>query len=146
MRPESRKPRMSNAKTPSRKAKTPSRVRTVSKVPAKKPSLPVFQIFSGIVIVLFLALGVTFYWDETHRNPLIGKWRAETKLGILEIQFDRKSMLFFGTKTPVSYDIQADKVIVFDDDIKVGNAYKILDQETISTEAGGYKTVYKKVK
>ncbi|WP_442765193.1 hypothetical protein [Sulfurospirillum cavolei] len=146
MHPESRKSRMSNAKTVSRKAKTPSRVRTVSKVPAKKPSTPVFQIFSGIVIVLFLALGVTFYWDETHRNPLIGKWRAETKLGILEIQFDRKSMLFFGTKTPVCYDIQADKVIVFDDDIKVGNAYKILDQETISTEAGGYKTVYKKVK
>jgi len=133
-------------KTPTRKAKSPSRSRTLSKTGVKKTSFAIFPILTGIVIVLFIGLGIKFYWDEAHHNPLIGKWRAETKLGILEIQFDQNSMLFFGTRTPVSYDVQEQKVIVFDDDIKVGNAYKIIDQETISTEAGGYKTVYKKVK
>ncbi|WP_226372255.1 hypothetical protein [Sulfurospirillum diekertiae] len=79
-------------------------------------------------------------------NPLLGKWRTQTVLGIMEIEFDRKSMSSFGTKNPVSYDVEENKVIVFDDTIKVGNAYKIIDQNTISTEAGGYKTVYKRVK
>ncbi len=64
----------------------------------------------------------------------------------MEIEFDRQSMSSFGTKNPVSYDVEENKVIVFDDTIKVGNTYKIIDQNTISTESGGYKTVYKRVR
>lgn len=137
-----KRPRSSSVRAKSSVAK--SLKKTTQK---RKPSSSIgFKVFTSFVILLFLGLGVKFYWDENHKNPLIGKWRAQTSLGILEVQFERDSMLFFGTKTPVSYDIGEKQIIVFDDDIKVGNVYKLIDKDTIATESGGHKTVYKRVK
>jgi hypothetical protein len=136
-----------NTRSKASPSKSAKKLTSKKNVPLeKKPSTLLFKLFTGLIIVLFIGVGVKFYWDESHKNPLIGKWRAQTSLGILEVQFDQNSMLFFGTKTPVSYDIGEKKVIVFDDEIKVGNTYKLIDRDTISTEAGGYKTVYKRVK
>ena len=55
-------------------------------------------------------------------------------------------MKMFGAKTPVSYEVEEKRVIVLDTDIKVGQAYQIIDNNTMSTEAGKNKTVYKRVK
>lgn len=122
------------------------RKRISSKGAVKNSSL-LFKLFMGGMIAVCMVLGMKYIVEPlVSPNPLLGKWRAQTALGIMEIEFERKSMSSFGTKNPVSYDIEEGKVIVFDDTIKVGNTYKIIDQNTISTEAGGYKTVYKKVK
>lgn len=106
-----------------------------------------FKLFTGGAILLFIAIGVKYAIDQTiNHNPLIGKWRTQTVLGIMEVEFEKNSMSVFGTKTPVSYDIQGQNIIVFDDDIKIGNTYKVIDKDTVSTEAGTHKVVYKRVK
>lgn len=107
----------------------------------------VFKLFMGAIIALLMVIALKYIIEPLiSPNPLLGKWRTQTALGIMEIEFDRQSMSSFGTKNPVSYDVEENKVIVFDDTIKVGNTYKIIDQNTISTESGGYKTVYKRVR
>lgn len=127
--------------------KVMSKARNVSaKKPPKRPSL-LLNLLASCVVLLCVGFGIKYAIDHTiNYNPLLGKWRAQTVLGIMEIKFDRSSMSSFGTKNPVTYDILENKVIVIDDTIKVGNTYKIVDENTISTEAGGFKTVYKRVK
>ncbi|AOO64942.1 hypothetical protein [Sulfurospirillum halorespirans] len=132
-------------KTTAKKVASKARKTDAKKVP-KRPSL-LLNLLASCVVLLFIGFGIKYVIDHTiNYNPLLGKWRAQTVLGIMEIEFDRSSISSFGTKNPVTYDILEDKVIVIDDTIKVGNTYKIVDENTISTEAGGFKTVYKKVK
>jgi len=123
--------------------------KSVSKKNVSKPnesSSLLFKLFTGGAILLFIVVGIKYTIDQTiNHNPLIGKWRTQTELGIMEVAFDPKSMSVFGTTTPVSYDIKGKDVIVFDDDIKIGNAYKVIDHDTISTEAGKHKIIYKRV-
>ncbi len=114
------------------------------KVQTKRP-FPFFYALIGATIVLFLGLGVKFYWDSSYRNPLIGTWRAQTSLGILEVTFEPHSRLFFGTKTAVSYEIGEKQVIVFDKEINIGQTYTIIDHNKIMTQTGGYKTLYQRV-
>lgn len=107
----------------------------------------IFKLFMAGIIVIVMILSMKYMIEPLiWPNPLLGKWRTQTALGIMEIEFERNSMSSFGSKNPVSYDVEENKVIVFDDTIKVGNTYKIIDINTISTEVGGYKTVYKRVK
>ena len=101
---------------------------------------------AGIIVIVMILSMKYMIEPLIWPNPLLGKWRTQTALGIMEIEFERNSMSSFGSKNPVSYDVEENKVIVFDDTIKVGNTYKIIDINTISTEVGGYKTVYKRVK
>jgi len=132
-------------KTTTKKVTPKARKMSAKKAP-KRPSL-LLNLLASCVVLFFVGFGIKYVIDHTiNDNPLLGKWRAQTVLGIMEIEFDRSSMSSFGTKNPVTYDILEDKVIVIDDTIKVGNTYKIVDENTISTEAGGFKTVYKKVK
>ena len=132
-------------KTTTKKVTPKARKMSAKKAP-KRPSL-LLNLLASCVVLFFVGFGIKYVIDHTiNDNPLLGKWRAQTVLGIMEIKFDRSSMSSFGTKNPVTYDILDDKVIVIDDTIKVGNTYKIVDENTISTEAGGFKTVYKKVK
>jgi len=146
-------PKKARAKaTQSLKSNTPAK-KTVSKTKrsssqksAKKPSL-LLNLLASFVVIVLVGFGIKYTMDHTiNYNPLLGKWRAQTVLGIMEIEFDRSSMSSFGTKNPVTYDVLENKVIVIDDTIKIGNTYKIVDENTISTEAGGFKTVYKRVK
>lgn len=132
-------------KSTAKKVTSKARKTDAQKAP-KRPSL-LLNLLASCVVLLFIGFGIKYVIDHTiNYNPLLGKWRAQTVLGIMEIEFDRSSMSSFGTKNPVTYDILEHKVIVIDDTIKVGNTYKIVDENTISTEAGGFKTVYKKVK
>lgn len=132
-------------KTTTKKVTPKARKMSAKKAP-KRPSL-LLNLLASCVVLFFVGFGIKYVIDHTiNDNPLLGKWRAQTVLGIMEIEFDRSSISSFGTKNPVTYDILEDKVIVIDDTIKVGNTYKIVDENTISTEAGGFKTVYKKVK
>lgn len=131
---------------PAVKKRAPKAQSTLSKKSPKRPSL-LLNLFASCVVLLFVGFGIKYMIDHTiNFNPLLGKWRAQTVLGIMEIEFDRSSMSSFGTKNPVTYDISENKVIVIDDTIKIGNTYKIIDENTISSEAGGFKTVYKRVK
>ena len=146
-------PKKVRAKSPtSLKSKTTAR-KTVPKT--RRPSSPrrakrsslLLNLLASCVVLFFVAFGIKYAIDHTiNYNPLLGKWRAQTVLGIMEIEFDRSSMSSFGTKNPVTYDVSESKVIVIDDTIKMGNTYKIVDENTISTETGGFKTVYKRVK
>lgn len=132
-------------KTTTKKVTPKARNASVKKSP-KRPSL-LLNLLGSCVVLLVVGFGIKYAIDHTiNYNPLLGKWRAQTVLGIMEIEFDSSSMSSFGTKNPVTYDILENKVIVIDDTIKVGNTYKIVDENTISTEAGGFKTVYKRVK
>ena len=125
--------------------------RTTKTPPSKKKktaantALKWFQIaLLCVIVIAFIFIGK--YGYDLTKNPLIGVWRAETALGILEVEFDAHSMKMFGAKTPVSYEVEEKRVIVLDTDIKVGQAYQIIDNNTMSTEAGKNKTVYKRVK
>ena len=143
---KSSRPKSVRAKTSSTPRVSKPRKRRPQKGALKNSSL-LFKLFMGGIIAVLMIIGMKYGIEPLlSPNPLLGKWRAQTALGIMEIEFERHSMSSFGTKNPVSYDIEENKVIVFDDTIKVGNTYKIIDQNTISTESGGYKTVYKKVK
>lgn len=128
------------------KKRAPKAQSTLAKKSLKRPSL-LLNLFASCLVLLLVGFGIKYMIDHTiNFNPLLGKWRAQTVLGIMEIEFDRSSMSSFGTKNPVTYDISENKVIVIDDTIKIGNTYKIIDENTISSEAGGFKTVYKRVK
>ena len=149
---------LSNASTPKRTTKPPLKSKTTAKKvtprarktgvqKSPKRSSLLLNLLASCLVIVFVGFGVKYAIDHTiNYNPLLGKWRAQTVLGIMEIEFDRSSMSSFGTKNPVTYDISENKVIVMDDTIKIGNTYKIVDENTISTEAGGFKTVYKRVK
>lgn len=101
----------------------------------------------GIALVLSVVVGVKYLLDTTvYYNPLLGKWRTHTVMGVMEIEFERDSMSSFGTKTGVSYDVDEKRVIVLDDTIKVGVSYAIIDDNTIAKEVGKSKIIYKRVK
>ena len=101
----------------------------------------------GCLGVILLAWGGKYGFETLiSPNPLVGKWRTQNALGIVEIEFTRTSMSMFGSQTPVSYDINGSNIIVFDNTINVGKTYKLLDANTISTESSGFKTLYKRVK
>ena len=107
----------------------------------------IMKAFFACLLIILCAFGGKYALDTfIQPNPLLGKWRAQTTLGILEVEFTRDSMSMFGAKTPVSYDVMENQVIVIDESIKVGNAYKIIDTNTIVTEKGGFKTTYKRAK
>ena len=112
----------------------------------KRPSL-ILKVLALAVVILFFGFGIKFAIDQTfYANPLLGKWRAQTTLGIIEIEFERDTFSSFGSKNPISYEISKGSVVVMDERIKVGSTYKIIDENTIASEAGGFKTIYKRVK
>lgn len=148
MRPNALNPKKEKSlkpKTAVKKRSPKAQSKSVKKSPKHRSLL--LNFLASCLVILFVGFGIKYAIDHTiNYNPLLGKWRAQTVLGIMEIEFDRASMSSFGTKNPVTYDISENKVIVIDDTIKVGNTYKIIDENTISSEAGGFKTVYKRVK
>ena len=99
-----------------------------------------------VVLVTVLFLGKMVVEKLFFSNPLVGKWRTQTAMGIREIEFRRGSMISFGTKTPVTYDIKENYVVVMDPSLQLGSKYTIIDNNTISTQLGNAKSVYKRVK
>jgi len=98
---------------------------------------------SVLIVVGFLGkIGVEKLF---YSNPILGTWRTQTTMGIREIVFERSSMTSFGTKNPVSYDIKENYVVVMDPSLQLGNKYIIIDKNTISSQLGNAKSIYKRV-
>lgn len=101
----------------------------------------------GLIVCLLAALGGKYLYDHTiNYNPLLGKWRTQTVMGIMEISFERDSVSSFGMKKAVSYDVKENEVIVMDEEIKMGERYRIIDDNTIIVQSGTSKMTFKRVK
>lgn len=119
------------------------------RISSKRSSVRLFfiKLVAGLMGFLLLFFGGKYLYDQTiNYNPLLGKWRAQTIMGIMEISFERKSMFQFGSQKSVTYDVQEKEVIVMDDDIKIGERYRIIDENTITAQSGSSKTTFKRVK
>lgn len=138
-----------------KKATTPSTPKTKTRR-TKKSSTPLVTQKKPWFIIIFLSLAIAlsmgimgkYFVDKyiLYSNPLIGTWRAQTALGLREIVFERESMTSFGTKTSVHYDVKGDEVVVMDTSLQLGNTYKVIDKETISSKMGTITTTYKRVR
>lgn len=105
------------------------------------------RVFLAFMVVIGIGFGIKLILDKTvFYNPLVGTWRGQTAMGIREVVFERDSMTSFGTKTPVKYDIKEKEVIVMDTSLQLGNAYVLIDENTISSKMGNVKTTFKRVK
>ena len=109
-----------------------------------KPWIKGFVVVICLGIVVFI--GKIILERTIFYNPLLGTWRGQTAMGIREVVFERDSMTSFGTKTPVKYDIKEKEVIVMDTSLQLGNAYVLIDENTISSKMGNVKTTFKRVK
>ena len=118
------------------------RVALIKRSPQKR--LMRFALFIVCVVVIGF-VGKLIVENLFFSNPLLGTWRVQTTLGIREIVFERSSMTSFGTKSPVTYDVQDGYVVVMDPSLQLGNKYIIIDKNTISTQLGSAKSVYKRV-
>lgn len=98
-----------------------------------------------VVLITIVFLGKIGVEKLFFSNPILGTWRTQTTMGIREIVFERSSMTSFGTKNPVTYDIKENYVVVMDPTLQLGNKYTIIDKNTISTQLGNAKSVYKRV-
>lgn len=98
-----------------------------------------------VVLITIIFLGKIGVEKLFFSNPILGTWRTQTTMGIREIVFERSSMTSFGTKNPVTYDVQDNYVVVMDPTLQLGNKYTIIDKNTISTQLGNAKSVYKRV-
>lgn len=103
-------------------------------------------VFVTLFVVIIGLVGKYILEQTLFYNPLLGTWRAQTAMGIREIVFERDSMTSFGTKSPVTYDIKEKSIVVMDSSLQVGNLYTIIDKDTISSQMGNYKTMYKRVR
>ncbi len=110
----------------------------------KKPWIAFVFLAIGIIVSLGV-MGKYFAEKYFFYNPLLGTWRAQTALGMREIVFERESMTSFGSKTRVHYDVKKDEVVVMDTALQLGNSYKIIDKDTISSKMGNVTTLYKRV-
>ena len=109
----------------------------------KKRWMRLLLVIVAIVVIGFMGkIGIEKFFFN---NPLLGTWRVSTVMGIREIVFERGSMTSFGTKSPVTYDIQEGYVVVMDPSLQLGSKYIFIDKNTISTQLGSAKSVYKRV-
>lgn len=101
----------------------------------------------GLILCTLLFYGGKYLYDHTiNYNPLLGKWRTQTVMGIMEISFERDSASSFGMQKAVSYDVKENEVIVMDEEIKMGERYRIIDDNTITVQSGTSKMTFKRVK
>lgn len=100
----------------------------------------------GIAILAFVFFSAYKSTSNTLNNPILGKWRTNTVMGTMEIEFDKNTASALGGTSRVNYEIKDNKILVFDEDLKMGTYYTIHDQNTIYTDLMGIRTVYKRVK
>jgi len=122
--------------------------RDVGKFTAKADKTNKNQILKilGIAIIAFIFFSAYKNTSGTLNNPLIGKWRTNTVMGTMEIEFDKNTASALGGTSRVNYEIKDNKILVFDEDLKMGTYYTVHDQNTIYTDLMGIRTVYKRVR
>jgi hypothetical protein len=119
------------------------------RLPPKRSKIPsiFIKLGLGLTACLLVVFGGKYLYDHTiNYNPLLGKWHAQTVMGIMEISFERDSVSSFGVQRAVSYDVKEHEVIVMDESIKIGERYRIIDDDTISVQSGASKMTFKRVK
>ena len=143
--PKPRSPKPKPKVTPVSKS-APKVRKSIPSKPSVMRSLLIKLAFGAMACIL-LFLGGQYLYDHTiNYNPLLGKWRTQTVMGIMEISFEKESVSSFGTQRAVSYDVKENEVIVMDESIKMGERYRIIDNDTISVQSGASKMTFKRVK
>ena len=101
----------------------------------------------GALITLTLMVAINFYRNNGfNTNPLIGTWVSTTKLpmfGQQKIEFRPDGMITMGAYAKVNYEIDGNTVIVTDN-TGTGAVYRVVDKDTIYSEALGIRSVFKK--
>jgi len=103
-----------------------------------------FFIGIGILIMFFIFMqnGKS---PTLSNNPILGTWRTNTLMGIMEIKFKSDSMEVLGEKSKVKYEINGNTITVFDTNLNIGTTFKIMNKNTIYSEFMSFKSYYKKV-
>ena len=83
--------------------------------------------------------------EKISNNPLLGQWRNKSTFGIIEIEFKKNTVSAFGYTSKVNYEIEKNKITVFDTENKIGTIYTVQDANTMYTDMLGFKTIYKRV-
>lgn len=99
---------------------------------------------TGAIIIIALLIG-----KGINGNPIIGKWKSETKYPFMgksvdEIEFTNDSEYAMGMKFKVTYEIEGNKVIV-NDESGIGTVYEVIDKNTMTNNALGFKTVLRRI-
>lgn len=107
------------------------------------PKIAASAITIGIILFSLITL------NSCEKNPIIGKWKSETKYPFMgktvdEIEFTNDSEYAIGMKFKVNYEIEGNKIIV-NDESGIGTVYEIIDKNTMTTNALGFKTVLKRI-
>ncbi|MDD2383131.1 MAG: hypothetical protein PHN18_02980 [Sulfurospirillaceae bacterium] len=149
--PKPKKTTKTNSAKPKSKGTTVSKStpKVRKRIPQKRSKIPSFfiKLALGLIACVFIIFGGRYLYDHTiNYNPLLGTWHAQTVMGIMEISFERESVSSFGVQRAVSYDVKENEVIVMDDNIKIGERYRIIDDNTISVQSGASKMTFKRVK
>lgn len=100
----------------------------------------------GIALIAFIFFSVYKNTPNRLNNPILGKWRTNTAIGTMEIEFDKNTASALGGTSRVNYEIKDNKILVFDEDLKIGTYYTLHDQNTIYTDLMGIRTVYRRVR
>ena len=144
--PKPKKPTKTN-KPKSRVTKSAPKARRRSALKHSKIQPFLIKLGLGLVACILVFFGVRYLYDHTiNYNPLLGKWQTQTIMGIMEVSFEKESTSSFGIEKAVSYDVKENEVIVMDENIKMGERYRIIDKDTITMQSGASKLTFKRVK
>lgn len=105
--------------------------------------MPTIVITGAIVFIVLVFL------KSFNSNPIIGKWRSETNYSFMgksvnEIEFTNDSEYALGMRFKVNYEIDEKRIIVTDE-FGIGTIYEVIDKNTITSNALGFKTVLRKI-
>jgi len=100
-----------------------------------------------IPTIILIITGILSY-QIFFTNPLIGTWQSNQKklftINLGKIKFTKDKMIMMGIISKVKYEIDGKNIYVTDQ-TGTGMLFKIIDNNTISSELMGMKTIYKKI-
>ena len=103
----------------------------------------------GALILVTILVAFNLYKNNGfNTNPLIGTWVSTTKLpfaGKQKIEFRPDGLITMGIYSKAKYDIDGNTVIVTDG-TGIGTVYRVVDKDTIYSEALGIKSILKRIK
>ncbi len=107
------------------------------------PKMTATVITGAVVLIIFM------FFKSFDSNPLIGKWRSETNYPFMgksvnEIEFTSDSEYALGMRFKVKYEIDGKRIIVTDE-FGIGTIYEVVDKNTITSNALGFRTVLRRI-
>ncbi len=120
--------------------------RDIGKIHIKKEEKENFWRYFLPIIALIIFIGIfNAKQNEIEKNPILGKWRNTSALGVIEIEFKKNTASALGLIEEVKYEIGENQIMVFETKNKVGVIYKIHNKDTIYTDIFGTRSIYKRV-